>query len=73
MSMDVSVALQNNVKQNNGVLILPDGTKSKLPGFSDPAKGQTKSLLIVFAVNNVIRTKTFDDRVAIRLDQNSVK
>ncbi|XP_049850428.1 rac guanine nucleotide exchange factor JJ-like isoform X1 [Schistocerca gregaria] len=66
--IDVTLALQNLVKQEGGrSLTLPATSKAKLAGFTDPCKGKKKSLLIVYTTGSMLHTKTFRDDVAISI------
>jgi len=66
-SKDVTAALQQIVQQQSGTLTLRAESKTKLPGFGDPAKKKEKSLLIVYSENGTIKTSTFRDNDAVNL------
>lgn len=66
--IDVSTQLQNLVDSSGGKsLRLEAGTKSTLPGFTDPLKGKKKYMLIVFSFAGAIKTRTYEDEDEIKL------
>lgn len=66
--IDVTGQLQNIIETMGGKMLnLAKGTKSTLPGFTDPVKGKKKHMLIVYSVSGVIKTKTFEDEDPIKL------
>lgn len=67
-SIDVTQALQSIVN-SSGNLKLPETSKSNLPGFTDPAKGKKKSLMVVYQYNGIVKTKTVVDEAGLSLPE----
>lgn len=63
--LDVTIPLQCLVKDSK--LVLHELSKSQLPGFFDPAVGESKSLLIVYNYRQAAHEVTIADNEALRI------
>ncbi|UYV79553.1 DNAJC11 [Cordylochernes scorpioides] len=67
--IDVTVPLQCLVKDSK--LILPESSKSNLPGFYDPCLGEEKSLSVRYQFRNLTHMVTISDEEQLRIPKES--